>query len=235
MPSRNGVTSHDIGSGVKRGQLAAEAAGAGSGRPGARAAEFAVDAPDRALDALASWAVVLDALAAGRRDLHEHASRPQREPALEQLAERLQPVARCPWCSRAGRRRAGSVCGSAERRRGSRRRAGDVAARWRSPRSRRSRSRPGTRRRARCGPSYGDQSSRAVGSRAGGGRAAGSCARRRRRWKPTRSAPSMPSMISARHGSCMNSSCGRERDVQEEADAQVGRGARSIAGTSCNW
>ena len=29
-------------------------------------------------------------------------------------------------------------------------------------------------------------------------------------------------MISVRHGSCMNSSTGGKRDVQEEADGQVG-------------
>ena len=38
-----------------------------------------------------------------------------------------------------------------------------------------------------------------------------------------------PSMTSSRHGSRMNSSCGRERDVQEEADAQVGPQRRAAS------
>ena len=41
------------------------------------------------------------------------------------------------------------------------------------------------------------------------------------RWNPTRSQPASPAAISVRHGSRMNSSTGRERDVEEEADQQV--------------
>ena len=55
------------------------------------------------------------------------------------------------------------------------------------------------------------------------------------RWKPTRSAPSSPSMISDRHGSRENSSSGGNGMCRKKPIVASGRRARTIDGTSCRW
>ena len=50
------------------------------------------------------------------------------------------------------------------------------------------------------------------------------------RWKPTRSAPSMPRSSSARRGSCMNSSGGGNGTCRKKPIRRSGRSARSSAG-----
>ena len=55
------------------------------------------------------------------------------------------------------------------------------------------------------------------------------------RWNPTRSAPSRPSMISVRHGICMNSSIGGNGMCRKKPMVRSGRSMRSIFGTSCSW
>ena len=52
------------------------------------------------------------------------------------------------------------------------------------------------------------------------------------RWKPTRSAPRSPSMISVRHGICMNSSTGGNGMCRKKPVVRSGRSIRSILGTS---
>ena len=55
-----------------------------------------------------------------------------------------------------------------------------------------------------------------------------SCARPAARWKPTRSAPSMPRSSSARRGSCMNSSGGGNGMCRKKPIRRSGRSARSM-------
>ena len=118
------------------------------------APELAVDAPHGALDALAQLAVGGHALAARRRDLHEHGLAGGRDTALRAARGRPAGARRCPWCSRAGRRRAGSGAASRAPRAAPWPRAPSRAA-PRCRRSRRSRSRRGMRPRAPCAPDTG--------------------------------------------------------------------------------
>ena len=50
------------------------------------------------------------------------------------------------------------------------------------------------------------------------------------RWKPTRSAPSSPSRIWRRHGSCLNSSVGGNGMCRKKPIRRSGRSSRSICG-----
>ena len=70
------------------------------------------------------------------------------------------------------------------------------------------RDREGRRAHRRARPGRYDQVTVASCGRPAGGPGARSSAPRRRSWKPTRSAPSSPSRICRRHGSCWNSSAG---------------------------
>ncbi|CPU64968.1 Uncharacterised protein [Mycobacteroides abscessus] len=55
------------------------------------------------------------------------------------------------------------------------------------------------------------------------------------RWKPTRSAPSRPSITWRRHGSCWNSSSGGNGMWLKNPIRTSGRWARIICGTSWSW
>ena len=98
----------------------------------------------------------------------------------------------------------------------------DHLGRWPAPRSRRRRSRSGTPRRGPSGRRAGRPGRGGSCGRPAGGPAGRSSAAPPGSWKPTRSAPSSPSSSWRRHGQLLEELGRRERDVQVEADPQVG-------------
>ena len=128
---------------------------------------------------------------------------------------------RCPWCSRAGRRR-GAPCSGCRAARGSRRPASRPAPSGPAPRGRRRRSRSGRRRPARRG------------RRAGRPGRGGSCGPTRWRTSRTKFCGGAGALEADQVGAeqaleelaaprqLLEQLGRRERDVQEEADPQVG-------------
>ena len=199
----------------------------------AERAELAVDLADQLLDPAPLVDVVVDALPGRHGDLHHDVCGGDRGRRSAAAPGRPRGARRCPWCSRAGRRRAARAWA---------RRAGGGS--W--PASGAVSGRRAISSNSATSIEIGKAPTRMVrpSNWTSGTSPSTSTSRRARetkfsaatrRWKPTRSQASRPRRTSSRHGSRMNSSWGGNGMWRKNPIRTSGRSSRRNSGTSCRW